>query len=176
MKVVIIGAGLGGLALAQRLLDNGFDVQVYERDRAIEARFQGYRIGFGTEGLKALYGAVQPRLHPLLEAVSGRIERTGRAVDPQLNVLGEQERDDDEGRMHDPQRAATPADRRSRRAPALRPEARPLPQNVDAEATDARLGHLTVTGPWLPVPDPRRAVLDRVIAGAQSVRIDVLNA
>jgi hypothetical protein len=42
--------------------------------------------------------------------------------------------------------------------------------------TDARLGHLTVTGPWLPVPDPRRAVLDRVIADAQSVRIDVVNA
>jgi 2-polyprenyl-6-methoxyphenol hydroxylase-like FAD-dependent oxidoreductase len=101
MQIVIIGAGLGGLALAQRLLDNGFDVRIYERDSAIEARFQGYRIGFAPEGLSALYGAVQPRLHPLLEAVSGRVERTGRAVDPQLNVVSEQERDNDEGRMHD---------------------------------------------------------------------------
>lgn len=101
MKVVVIGAGLGGLALAQRLLDADIDVRVYERDSAIEARFQGYRIGFGAEGLKALYGAVQPRLYPLLEAVSGLVENTGRAVDSQLNVLGEKERDDDEGRMYD---------------------------------------------------------------------------
>ena len=101
MKVVVIGAGLGGLALAQRLLAAGVDVQVYERDSAVEARFQGYRIGFGTEGLNALYGAVPSRLHPLLEAVSGLVEGTGRAVDPQLNVFGEKERDDDEGRMYD---------------------------------------------------------------------------
>ena len=47
---------------------------------------------------------------------------------------------------------------------------------VDEVLADARLGHLTVTGPWLPVPDPRRAVLDRAIADARSVRIDVVNA
>src|SRR5882757_4905694 len=101
MKVVVIGAGLGGLALAQRLLDADIDVEVYERDSAIEARFQGYRIGFGPDGLKALHGAVQPRLYPLLEAVSGLVEGPGRAVDSQLNVLGEQGRIDDEGRMFD---------------------------------------------------------------------------
>ena len=33
-----------------------------------------------------------------------------------------------------------------------------------------------MTGPWLAVPDPRRAVLDAAIADARSVRIDVVNA
>ncbi|GAA3434280.1 FAD-dependent oxidoreductase [Kutzneria kofuensis] len=101
MKVVVIGAGLGGLALAQRLVRAGIDVEVYERDSAVEARFQGYRIGFGGPGMAALEGAVPARLHPLLDAVSGLIEGTGRAVDSQLNVLEEKERDDDEGRMFD---------------------------------------------------------------------------
>lgn len=42
--------------------------------------------------------------------------------------------------------------------------------------TDPRLAGLTVTGPWLSVPDPRRAVLDAAIADARSVRIEVVNA
>ena len=47
---------------------------------------------------------------------------------------------------------------------------------VDEVLADPRLRGLTVTGPWLPVPDPRRAVLESAIADAQSVRIDVVNA
>ncbi|HET9996624.1 MAG TPA: hypothetical protein VFQ17_03860 [Nocardioides sp.] len=30
--------------------------------------------------------------------------------------------------------------------------------------------------PWLPVPDPRRAVLDQAIRDAASVRVRVVNA
>jgi hypothetical protein len=33
-----------------------------------------------------------------------------------------------------------------------------------------------VVGPWLPVPDPRRAVLDTAVADTQAVRVDVTNA
>ena len=47
---------------------------------------------------------------------------------------------------------------------------------VDAVLDDPRLSSLTVVGPWLPVPDPRRAVLDRAIADAQAVAVDVVNA
>ena len=47
---------------------------------------------------------------------------------------------------------------------------------VDEVLADPRLRGLTVTGPWLPVPDPRRAVLESAIADARSVRIDVVNA
>jgi phytoene dehydrogenase-like protein len=43
MRIIVIGAGLGGLALTQALRGAGADVEVYERDPGVEARFQGYR-------------------------------------------------------------------------------------------------------------------------------------
>jgi hypothetical protein len=47
---------------------------------------------------------------------------------------------------------------------------------VDDVLADPRLRHLVVTGPWLAVPDPRRAVLDAAVADALAVRVDVHNA
>ena len=41
---------------------------------------------------------------------------------------------------------------------------------------DSRLTRLEVVDPWLPVSDPKRAVLDQAIADAQAIRIDVHNA
>ncbi len=47
---------------------------------------------------------------------------------------------------------------------------------VDAVLQDPRLAPLTVVDPWLPVPDPRRAVLEQAIADAQAIRVEVTNA
>ncbi|MCW2738693.1 acVLRF1 family peptidyl-tRNA hydrolase [Nocardioides sp.] len=47
---------------------------------------------------------------------------------------------------------------------------------VDAVLADPRLTRVTVVGPWLPVPDPRRAVLDQSIADAQAIQVEVANA
>jgi hypothetical protein len=47
---------------------------------------------------------------------------------------------------------------------------------VDEVLADARLRALTVVEPWLPVPDPRRAVLDQAILDATSLRVEVRNA
>ena len=47
---------------------------------------------------------------------------------------------------------------------------------VDEVLTDPRLRGLTVVEPWLPVPDPRRAVLDQAIVDARSLRVEVHNA
>jgi Actinobacteria/chloroflexi VLRF1 release factor len=47
---------------------------------------------------------------------------------------------------------------------------------VDEVLADTRLAGLRVVEPWLPVPDPRRAVLDQAIADARSLRVDVTNA
>jgi hypothetical protein len=47
---------------------------------------------------------------------------------------------------------------------------------VDEVLADPRLRRLGVTGPWLVVPDPRRAVLDAAIADALAVRVHVVNA
>ena len=47
---------------------------------------------------------------------------------------------------------------------------------VDEVLADPRLRGLTVVEPWLPVPDPRRAVLDQAIVDATSLRVEVRNA
>ncbi len=47
---------------------------------------------------------------------------------------------------------------------------------VEAVLTDPRLAGLRVVGPWLPVPEPRRATMDGAIADASSVQVDVTNA
>jgi len=47
---------------------------------------------------------------------------------------------------------------------------------VDAVLEDRRLADLTVMEPWLPVPDPRRAILEGAIADAGAIRVDVTNA
>lgn len=88
MRVIVIGAGLGGLALAHCLVRQGIDVQVYERDGDVAARFQGYRIGLLDRGVDDLRYSVPERLHPLLHAVSGDVTGRGRAVDDQLVELG----------------------------------------------------------------------------------------
>lgn len=88
MRVIVIGAGLGGLALARGLRGAGIDVDVYERDAGVDARFQGYRVGLGGPGLDGLRECLPERLHPLLHAVSGELAGTGRSVDEQLTELG----------------------------------------------------------------------------------------
>ena len=47
---------------------------------------------------------------------------------------------------------------------------------VEAVLADRRLAGVTVVGPWLPVPDPRRATLEGAIADATAIRVDVTNA
>lgn len=47
---------------------------------------------------------------------------------------------------------------------------------VDAVLADPRLAALSVVGPWLAVPDPKRVVLESAIADAQSLPVDVENS
>ena len=42
--------------------------------------------------------------------------------------------------------------------------------------SDARLAGVTVVEPWLPVPDPRRGILEQAVRDAGSARIQVRNA
>ncbi|HZX07139.1 NAD(P)/FAD-dependent oxidoreductase [Kribbella sp.] len=54
MKVAIMGAGIGGLALAQGLRKAGVEVAVFERDPSPQYRKQGYRIHISPVGEEAL--------------------------------------------------------------------------------------------------------------------------
>ena len=47
---------------------------------------------------------------------------------------------------------------------------------VEEVLADPRLRGLRVVEPWLPVPDPRRSVLEAAVEDAQAVRVDVVNA
>jgi predicted NBD/HSP70 family sugar kinase len=47
---------------------------------------------------------------------------------------------------------------------------------VDEVLADARLRPLAVAGPWLAVPDPRRAVLEQAVRDACAVAVEVQNA
>ena len=47
---------------------------------------------------------------------------------------------------------------------------------VEAVLGDVRLARVRLVDPWLAVPDPRRAVLDRAVLDAQALQVDVVNA
>ncbi|MFD8997964.1 FAD-dependent oxidoreductase [Streptomyces abikoensis] len=100
MRVIVIGAGLGGLCLAQGLRRAGVDVTVHEKDQGITARFQGFRIGLAERGRAALRGCLPENLYSLAEATLGDMTGPARAVDPWLRPLHEQ-----------PTEGATAADR-----------------------------------------------------------------
>jgi 2-polyprenyl-6-methoxyphenol hydroxylase-like FAD-dependent oxidoreductase len=55
MQVLIIGGGIGGLALAQGLRRAGVDVAVHERDHGVGSRWEGYRIHINPTGARALH-------------------------------------------------------------------------------------------------------------------------
>jgi 2-polyprenyl-6-methoxyphenol hydroxylase-like FAD-dependent oxidoreductase len=54
LKILIIGAGTGGLCLAQGLKSSGIEVEVFERDRTPTDRLQGYRLSINAQGSRAL--------------------------------------------------------------------------------------------------------------------------
>lgn len=65
-SILIIGAGLGGLALAQGLLKAGFHFTVFERDESPTSRAQGYRISIRSLGMQALGALLTPEKMRLL--------------------------------------------------------------------------------------------------------------
>jgi 2-polyprenyl-6-methoxyphenol hydroxylase-like FAD-dependent oxidoreductase len=68
LPVLIIGAGISGLAFAQGLLKAGIRFRIYERDPALNARCQGYRFRIHGSGQAALAALLPPDLYSYLEA------------------------------------------------------------------------------------------------------------
>jgi 2-polyprenyl-6-methoxyphenol hydroxylase-like FAD-dependent oxidoreductase len=100
MRVIVIGAGLGGLCLARGLRQEGVEVAVHERDAGPTARFQGWRIGLRERSIDTLRWCLPERLHALLDATSGDAMGEGRMVDPQLALVATAPAQD-EGRLFD---------------------------------------------------------------------------
>ncbi|SHM69043.1 2-polyprenyl-6-methoxyphenol hydroxylase [Duganella sacchari] len=84
--VAIIGAGLGGLCLAQGLKKHGIACDVFERDAALDSRPQGYRLRINADGQRALQHCLSPRQFALFKAsCADDLPRT-QALDAQLGV------------------------------------------------------------------------------------------
>ncbi|KAI9930161.1 hypothetical protein ASPWEDRAFT_48314 [Aspergillus wentii DTO 134E9] len=65
--VLIVGAGLGGLCLAQALKKHNIPFRVFEKDEATDFRAQGYRIRITQHGYDALESSLSPKILSLFE-------------------------------------------------------------------------------------------------------------
>ncbi|MEU6719704.1 NAD(P)/FAD-dependent oxidoreductase [Nonomuraea sp. NPDC046802] len=100
MKVIVVGAGLGGLTLAQGLHRAGIDVVVYERDGA-RGRTQGVSLHVDDRGANALRACLPSEHAAMAEATMGgpREQRlTLSEVDGALTIVGAQPSDGVAGR------------------------------------------------------------------------------
>ncbi len=70
LRVLIAGAGVGGLALAQALHQAGVAVTVFERTPSVRAGQRGYRININRAGGDALAACLPPELFRLYLATS----------------------------------------------------------------------------------------------------------
>ena len=100
MRVLVIGAGLGGLTLAQGLRREGIDVVVYEREGA-QGRSQGVSLHIDDRGASALRECLPPAHAAMVEAtMGGPREQTMAAAekDGVLTIVGAQPSDGTAGR------------------------------------------------------------------------------
>ncbi|MBB5083721.1 FAD-dependent oxidoreductase [Nonomuraea endophytica] len=72
MRIIVIGGGIGGLALAAGLRRNGFDVAVFERDTDVTAT-GGYHITLDGRAQEALRRLVPPEIVERLLASSSAL-------------------------------------------------------------------------------------------------------
>lgn len=74
-RVLVIGAGTGGLALAQGLVRAGIDVRIFERDAVRTDGLHGYRVGIDPDGSRALHALLPPDLYDTFVATCARAPR-----------------------------------------------------------------------------------------------------
>lgn len=87
LRVIIIGAGTGGLCLAHGLQRAGIEVAVYERDRTRTDGLQGYRVGIDADGSRALHTCLPPEIFAIFLATCARPPRYFNLVTEHLDEL-----------------------------------------------------------------------------------------
>jgi 2-polyprenyl-6-methoxyphenol hydroxylase-like FAD-dependent oxidoreductase len=83
--IIIIGGGVGGLALAQNLKKRGISFTLFERDASPASRAQGYRIRVAGRGAEALRECLDNELLNLFEKTCA--ETKPRMSGAQLNAI-----------------------------------------------------------------------------------------
>jgi len=84
---MIVGAGSGGLRLAQGLKSDNIAFDVFERDYSPTDRLQGYRLSINTGGASALRNCLPAGLFEKLVANSPKPSRAMTFLDHRLNHL-----------------------------------------------------------------------------------------
>jgi len=87
LRVRIIGAGTGGLCLAQGLKRDDVEVEVFERDHTPTDRLQGYRLSINATGRRALKACLPKGLFAKLIANSAKPSEGVTFLDHRLNRL-----------------------------------------------------------------------------------------
>lgn len=87
LRVMIIGAGTGGLCLAHGLKRAGISVRVFERDRTRRDGLYGYRVGISPAGSYAMKKCLPPELFDLFVATCARTPRYFNMLTEQMSEL-----------------------------------------------------------------------------------------
>jgi 2-polyprenyl-6-methoxyphenol hydroxylase-like FAD-dependent oxidoreductase len=87
LAVGIIGAGVGGLCLAQGLKQAGVKVDVYERDATEISPVEGYRLSLSATGGKALKSCLPPKTFEKLAMTAGESSQGVTFLDHRMNRL-----------------------------------------------------------------------------------------
>jgi len=87
LRVMIIGAGTGGLCLAHGLKRAGISVRVFERDRTRRDGLYGYRVGISPAGSCAMKQCLPAELFDLFVATCARAPRYFNILTEQLSEV-----------------------------------------------------------------------------------------
>ncbi|WP_328321039.1 FAD-dependent monooxygenase [Kribbella sp. NBC_00382] len=87
MKVLVIGGGTGGLALAHGLKRAGIEVRVFERDVLRTDGLHGYRVGIDPDGSRALSVLLPQELFDTFVATKARDPKYFNMVTEDLNEV-----------------------------------------------------------------------------------------
>lgn len=82
LPVLIIGAGLGGLCLAQALRKNNIPFELFEQDERRNFRSQGYRLRINHYGIDALEESLTPEVFDIFERTCAASAGFGVSLKP----------------------------------------------------------------------------------------------
>jgi 2-polyprenyl-6-methoxyphenol hydroxylase-like FAD-dependent oxidoreductase len=86
-SIMIIGAGVGGLCLAQGLKLSGIPVNVFERDPSRTSPVEGYRLSISATGSRALKACLPQKVFETLTMRSAEPSRAVTFLDHRMNRL-----------------------------------------------------------------------------------------